>query len=152
MEVYRLSRERFAGSLSGRGAAICGARWNSVGVELIYTAGNRSLAMAEVVVHLTLASLPDDFVMMKILIPDYIDYREVNVEELPLHWNAFPYPSADQRIGDQFVAENLYCVLKIPSAVTKGDFNYLINPKHPDFSVISIVEVTKFPFDRRIFK
>jgi RES domain-containing protein len=152
MEVYRLSRERFAGSLSGRGTAIRGARWNSVGVELIYTAGNRSLAMAEVVVHLTLASLPDDYVMMKIMIPENLILREVTLNELPLNWNAFPYPSSDQRIGDQFVAENLYCVLKIPSAVTKGDFNYLINPNHPDFSFISIVEVTKFPFDRRIFK
>ena len=43
-----LAREKFAGSLSGKGAAISGARWNSVGIEMIYTAANRSLAMAEV--------------------------------------------------------------------------------------------------------
>ena len=35
MEAFRLSREKFASTLSGKGAAIKGARWNSVGVEII---------------------------------------------------------------------------------------------------------------------
>ncbi|NOU46578.1 MAG: RES family NAD+ phosphorylase [Bacteroidales bacterium] len=152
MEVYRLNRERFAGILSGRGSALKGARWNSVGVEIIYTAENKSLAMAEVAVHLTLATLPSDFVMMTIFIPDHVAMREVSLVELPFNWNAFPYPAVDQVIGDQFVTENSFCILKIPSAVTQGEFNYLINPRHPDFSQISIKEITKFPFDKRIFK
>jgi RES domain-containing protein len=46
MELFRLCREKYIKPLSGKGAAIKGARWNSVGVELIYTASNRSLAMA----------------------------------------------------------------------------------------------------------
>ena len=56
MEVYRLTRQKFASRLSGKGAAIKGARWNSPGVEIVYTAVNRSLAMAEVAVHFTLAT------------------------------------------------------------------------------------------------
>jgi RES domain-containing protein len=36
MEVFRLSREKYAATLSGKGAAIRGERWNSVGVEMIY--------------------------------------------------------------------------------------------------------------------
>ena len=70
MEVYRLSRESFALPLSGKGAALKGARWNSPGVELIYSAANRSLAMAEIAVHFTLATLPSDYVMLTIFIPD----------------------------------------------------------------------------------
>ncbi|MFY7847815.1 MAG: RES family NAD+ phosphorylase, partial [Bacteroidia bacterium] len=72
MEVYRLAREAYALPLSGLGAAIKGARWNSAGVELFYTAMNRSLAMAEVAVHFTLATLPDDYVMMTLDIPDQV--------------------------------------------------------------------------------
>jgi len=72
MEVFRLSREKFASILSGKGAAIKGARWNSMGVELIYCASNRSLAMAEVAVHFSLATLPNDFVMLTIFIPDTV--------------------------------------------------------------------------------
>lgn len=133
MEVFRLSRKKFSKSLSGKGSAIKGARWNSIGVELIYTAANRSLAMAEVAVHFSLATLPTDYMMVTIEIPDYINIKAVETRDLPSNWNDFPHPSSTQTIGDKFVKENKFCVLKIPSVVTKGDYNYLINPNHPDF-------------------
>ncbi|MEO6001365.1 MAG: RES family NAD+ phosphorylase [Chitinophagaceae bacterium] len=152
MEVYRLSREKFSNSLSGKGAAIKGARWNSVGVELIYTAANRSLAMAEVAVHLSLASLPTDYVMVTIFIPDDISLKKIILSDLPNDWNTFPPLFSCQIIGDQFTSENKYCVLQVPSAVTQGDYNLLINPNHAGFSEIKIVSIAKFPFDKRIFK
>lgn len=152
MEVFRLAREKYAYALSGKGSAIKGARWNSVGVELIYTASNRSLAMAEVAVHLTLATLPGDFRMVTIHIPDHINMKEVKMKDLPTNWQEFPHPATTQRFGDEFVAANKYCVLKIPSVVTQGDFNYLINPYHVDFKKIKIIEIVNFPFDKRIVK
>ncbi len=152
MEVFRLSRAAFARDLNGKGAALRGARWNSKGVELIYTAMNRSLAMAEVAVHLTLATLPDDYQMIAINIPDDVTIDEVHLNDLPLDWNVFPHPISTQKIGDQFVREGKYGVLKIPSSVTKGDFNMLINPNHVDFKRIAIKSIEPFPFDRRIFR
>ncbi|TVQ07946.1 MAG: RES domain-containing protein [Balneolaceae bacterium] len=152
MEAYRLTREKYSHSLSGRGAALKGARWNSPGIELIYTASNRSLAMAEVAVHFTLATLPADYMMMTLFIPDSIKLRKLTIQDLPPNWNDFPHPAATQVIGDRFVADNEYAVLQIPSVVTYGDFNLLINPYHPDFSGIKIADVVKFPFDRRIFR
>jgi RES domain-containing protein len=152
MEAYRLSREKFSTSLSGKGAAIKGARWNSIGVELIYSASNRSLAMAEVAVHFTLATLPSDYIMMTVFIPDDISVKKLNESDLPSDWNTFPHPLSTQTIGDAFVSENKYCVLQIPSVVTQGDYNFLINPNHPNFSRIKIITTSKFPFDKRIFK
>lgn len=152
MEVYRLSKQIYASTLSGKGAAIKGARWNSIGVEIIYTAHNRSLAMAEVAVHLSLATLPSDYMMVTIHIPDDISLLKLNLTDLPTDWNTFPHPSTTQAIGDQFIAENKYCVLQIPSAVTQGDYNLLINPNHPDFKRIKIILTENFPFDKRIFK
>ncbi|MBS1759430.1 MAG: RES family NAD+ phosphorylase [Bacteroidetes bacterium] len=152
MEVYRLSRNKFADTLSGKGAALKGARWNSIGVEIIYTAANRSLAMAEVAVHFTFATLPADYMMATIYIPDNVSLKKFNVADLPADWNAFPHLSVTQKIGDKFIADNKYCVLQIPSAVTKGDYNLLINPKHRDFAKIKILSVEKFPFDKRLFK
>ena len=151
MEAYRLSREKFA-ILSGKGAALKGARWNSIGVELIYTASNRSLAMAEIAIHFTLATLPGDYVMTTIFIPDNISIQKLNAADLPANWNTFPHQGFTQAIGDKFVLENKYCVLQIPSAVTAGDYNLLINPNHTEFSKIKILETGKFPFDKRIFK
>ena len=152
MEVFRLSREKFADTLSGKDAAIKGARWNSAGVEIIYTAANRSLAMAEIAVHFTLATLPGDYMMITIFVPDNISLQKLSVADLPFHWNTFPHPATTQIIGDQFIGHNKYCVLQIPSAVTQGDYNMLINPNHPDFKRIKIIIKKKFPFDKRIFK
>lgn len=152
MLVFRLVREKYGPSLSGKGAALHGARWNSAGTEMIYTAANRSLAMAEVAVHLTLATLPADFLMMSIWIPGDLEIAEIPAEELPPNWNAFPHPLSTQRIGDRFVAAAEHAVLKIPSVVTPGDFNYLINPKHLDFSRMKVESLERFPFDRRLFK
>lgn len=152
MEVFRLAREKYATPLSGKGAAIKGARWNSIGIELIYTAKNRSLAMAEVAVHFTLATLPEDYMMITIDTPDDIDNKFIEEVDLPTGWRDFPHPISTQRIGDAFVAENKYCVLIIPSVVTQGDFNVLINPHHKDFKKITIIKIEKFPFDKRIFK
>lgn len=151
MEVYRLARQKFA-NLSGKGAALKGARWNSIGVELIYTAVNRSLAMAEVAVRLTLATLPEDYVMMSIYIPDDVSLDKINAPDLRYNWHIFPYLTSTQAVGDKFVADNKYCVLQIPSSVTSGDFNFLINPRHAQFSTIKIIATVNFPFDKRIFK
>jgi len=151
MEVFRLTREKYSGSLSGKGAALKGARWNSTGVELIYTASNRSLAMAEVAVHFTLATLPADYVMVIIHIPDNIKIKDISIKDLPPGWKDFPYPSTTQKFGDNFVSENKYCILKIPSVVTQGDFNLLLNTNHKDFSKIKIAKIEKFPFAQRIF-
>lgn len=152
MEAFRLSREKYASPLSGKGAAIKGARWNSVGVEMIYTASNRSLAMAEVAVHLTLATIPGDYVMLTIYLPDDISTQKLTLKDLPTDWNAFPHPITTQIIGDKFIAENNYCVLQIPSVVTQGDYNLLINPHHSEFPKIKIIVIENFPFDKRIFK
>jgi len=152
MEAFRLSREKYAAPLSGKGAAMKGARWNSIGVEIIYTASNRSLAMAEVAVHLTLATIPGDYVMVTIRLPDDISTQKLTEADLPVNWNAFPHPVSTQIIGDKFIADNKYCVLQIPSVVTQGDYNLLINPYHSDFPKIKIIAIEKFPFDKRIFK
>ena len=152
MEVFRLSREKFAKDLSGKGAALKGARWNSPGVELIYTASNRSLAMAEVAVHFTYATMPDDYMMTTIFIPDNISISKLSPNDLPPDWNAFPHPLSTQTIGDQFISEHKYCLLQIPSVVTQGDYNILINPYHSEFLKIKIISAEKFPFDRRISK
>ncbi|MCD8539444.1 MAG: RES family NAD+ phosphorylase [Leadbetterella sp.] len=152
MEVYRLSRTPFSDSLSGKGAALKGARWNSIGVEMVYTAANRSLAMAEVAVHLSLATLPPDYMMLTIYIPDDISFKKLAVADLPPYWNAFPHSRDTQRTGDAFLSENTHCALQVPSAVTQGDFNILINPYHRDFARIRIIDKAPFPFDNRLFR
>lgn len=151
MQVFRLSREKYALPLSGKGASIKGARWNSPGTEIIYTAENRSLAMAEVAVHFTWATLPSDYVMMTISIPDDTSISILPTDDLPINWNSFPHSSLTQKFGDDFIMEGKAALLRVPSVVTLGDFNILINPHHKAFQEIKVERIEKFPFDQRLF-
>jgi RES domain-containing protein len=152
MKVFRLARRKFSLELNGKGAARFGNRWNSKGIEILYTAESRALAMAEVAVHLTIATLPNDYIMLTIDIPTSVEIEEILDTQLKKGWNSFPHILETQKIGDQFIDNRNSCVLKVPSAVVKGDFNYLINPNHADFKKIQITEAVNFPFDKRIFK
>ncbi len=150
MRVFRLTKRKYAGVLNGKGAAKSNNRWNSKGTEMIYTAESRALAMAEVVVHLSMDMLPDDFVMMEIDIPENVRVEEVVDFECGTY--LWPPNHETQKLGDGFVRAEECAVLKVPSMVVNGDFNFLINPAHSDFEEISVVDVVDFPFDARLFQ
>lgn len=151
MIVYRLSKSKFATDLSGRGAELVGGRWNSKGVPVIYTGESRALATTEIAVHVSLANLPIDYCIVSIDIPDnYIMAPEM--KDLPANWNELPHKIESQRYGDQFIFNSNFLVLKVPSAVVPGDFNYIINPRHKDIGLVKIIDISPYSFDKRLFK
>ncbi|WP_354355300.1 RES family NAD+ phosphorylase [Pedobacter sp. UYP30] len=147
-----MTKKKYAKELSGKGASKSANRWNSKGTEIIYSSESRALAMAEVAVHLTIATLPSDYVMIEIDIPNDLLIKELKLKDLPDNWNDHPQNIHTQKIGDKFIDLMDLCVLKVPSAVVQGDYNYLINPYHIQFKNIKIVDVKGFPFDKRIFE
>lgn len=149
MLVYRLSKEKYKNTLSGKGASIRGGRWNSPGVEIIYTASNRALAMSEVAVHVTFEMMPDNYWLMEIEIPD--DGPSFRVEQLPDSWNDFPYSESTRKIGDKLVSENIHLFYYVPSAVVQKEWNVLINPYHTQFPKVNILKSEPFQLDRRLF-
>lgn len=152
MELFRLHNKKYPVELSGIGASKFGARWNSKGTELVYLASSRALAMAEVVVHLNLSNLPSNFCMLTVYVSDSIGSTEIKNAELHADWNSFPETVVTQKIGDAFVAKKEFGLCKVPSAVVKGDFNYIVNPNHKDFEHIKIIQQDYFPIDSRLFK
>src|ERR1700739_4951597 len=66
MEAWRITRARkSAEALSGEGARIYGGRWNSPGIRMVYTAGSRSLAILEILAHLTKSAPLDNYVLYR---------------------------------------------------------------------------------------
>ncbi|MBC5773570.1 RES family NAD+ phosphorylase [Pontibacter sp. KCTC 32443] len=151
MIVYRLSRARFAKDLSGRGAELAGGRWNSKGTPILYTSDSIALCTVEVAVHMPLGIVPFDYQLVQIQLPSDIHITEVAETILPEDWKSFPHSNATQVIGDEFILEQQSLVLKVPSAAVQGTFNYLINPRHQDFSKVTIVGIEPFEFDKRLF-
>lgn len=153
MKVYRIEREKYLETtLSGTGASMAkGFRWNSFNTKLVYTAESRALATLEIAVHLDLAEdLPNDRYYVEINIPENLLTLEVKIEDLPDDWNSKPPSLTTQIIGDDFVFENDAAILKVPSSIVPEEFNYLINPNHPDSKKIKVTSKISMKFDSRL--
>ena len=153
MKVFRIERGKYLETtLQGIGAASTeGYRWNSLNTFLVYTAESRALAILEVSVHLDLSEdLPNDRFYVEIDIPDDVAILELSMDELPENWDAKPPILETQFIGDDFVAQKNAAVLKVPSAIVPPEFNYLINPNHPDAVKITVVSSQPLQFDNRL--
>lgn len=118
---------------------------------MIYTAENRALALAEIVVHLTAATLPNDYVMLTIEIPDSLKITEIKAAQLAVGWNVFPHTLETQKSGDNFIRNGNTAILKVPSAVVHGNYNFLINPMHKGIEKIKVSDIQGFPLDNRFF-
>lgn len=151
MIVFRLSKAAYANDLSGRGAEKAGGRWNSKGTTMVYTSESRALCTTEIAVHTPLGILPVDYVIIAIEIPDTVPVTELKTPALPDDWKSLPHSHSTQEIGDTFVTNEKTAVLKVPSAVVQGEFNYLLNPAHKDFKKIKVKLVEPFDFDERLF-
>src|SRR5690606_18483586 len=109
-----------------------------------------ALATLEVSVHLDLSEdLPLDRFYVEIEISDDIIITEVAVNDLPDDWQSKPPILITQIIGDDFVNQNQTAVLKVPSSIVPQEFNYLINPNHPDAKKIKVISTSPMMFDER---
>ena len=152
MIVYRLCKQEYCKDLSGYGAEKAGGRWNPKGYAALYTSVSRALAVLEVAVHIPLGILPTDYFMTTIEIPDDASILLLNISDLPKSWDRQPISNVSQGIGHDFITGNLNLVLKAPSVTVAGEYNLIINPKHPDFKNIKILQTEAFEFDSRLFK
>ena len=148
MDLFRLGACRYSGNLNGEGARIFGGRWNAEGVPAVYFASSRSLAVLEVLVHLPTGLLPDNFCMSKFAVD--VPFTEFKANDLPAKWQSYPFIKKTQLLGSQFFKENKSLLLKVPSAIVDGDFNYIANPLHPDIKRIEFLEKVSFSFDDRL--
>lgn len=151
MHVYRLANARRANDLSGEGASRAGGRWNRIGTAVLYTANSRALATLEVLVHTPLAFVPDNYRMLTLNVPDD-SLQSLPFDALPEGWNSLNPPESAKRLIDEWIGENRFLVLKVPSAVVEGDFNFLINPQHTRMKEVHFIDNQPYTFDTRLFR
>ncbi len=149
--IWRVIKDRWvAEGLSGEGARLYGGRWTSPGQPVIYCAQHLSLAILEILVHLGHRSALASYSKIGIEVADDL-VQQVSISELPDNWDV-PFPGIDlQRIGDRWLQARQSLVLRIPSAVTQEEFNYLINPLHQDYALLNLTRSEPMPVDTRLF-
>jgi RES domain-containing protein len=148
---FRITQTKHAPmAFTGEGAKRFGGRWNSVGTRMVYTASSLSLATLEMLVHLEEISTIVDYYTVIPLTFDRSLLQIIDPASLPKGWDRPEPIPATQILGDKWIAEASGVALQVPSAVTPGEVNYLLNPFHSSFRKISFEPAFDFKLDKRL--
>src|SRR5690606_13109781 len=117
------------------------------GTGIVYTSAHLSLAALELLVHVEPEDLPDDLVTFAIALPEDLLVEAVEEGSLPEGWRDARGSLHCRRVGEGWVHAASSVVLRVPSVVIPQVYNYLINPAHPDFRRIAVIQRTPFVYD-----
>jgi RES domain-containing protein len=152
VRVFRIGAAKYAKTaetaFSGEASLYGDGRWHHRGRPIVYAAEHLSLAMLEILVHLERRDEIQPFVSWDLEIPDNLVAPPPSVPEswqdnleLTRHW------------GDQWLAKQAAPVVRVPSFVIPTEFNFLLNPHHPQFTLKWVVKGPKFVvFDPRLLQ
>jgi RES domain-containing protein len=154
MRVWRICKKLHADSaFSGEGGLIAPGRWHQKGNRVVYTSQSLALATLETWVHVAPHSPLPDHVALSAYIPDDLRIHDISESSLPPTWRSVgPPPLLLRDIGTTWLDSQISAVARVPATTTPGEFNYLLNPLHPDFRSIRTGAQQPFSFDPRMWK
>ncbi len=117
---------------------------------MVYFAGSLSGATLEILVHTDdYGTIDGNFSYIPVGIPETcVDSLDKSL--LPPAWNSPVIIAATQTLGDEWISSSSSAILRVPSAITQGEYNFLGNPAHPDFSKLKIGPACEFKLDARL--
>ena len=150
VQVWRLCAAKYgATAFDGEGAKLFGGRWSPRGVPVAYCAESRALAVVEVLANVDeserLTALP--WVLVAAALPEELIEKPLRVPET---WRQFPHSLETMQFGAEWAKAQRSVALRVPSAVVPGEFNFLLNPLHPDFKRVKLAAPERFSFDPRL--
>jgi RES domain-containing protein len=101
------------------------------------------------VVHLDSSELLHHYVVFEVGIDESLVVK-IGWSQLPRNWRADPSPKKVREIGDEWARAGTSAVLQVPSATLPTEYNFLLNPRHPDFPRLAIGKPSPFRFDARL--
>jgi len=150
MQIWRICKKKhLLSAFSGEGGLYASARWTPQGIRAVYTAQSLALASLEVFVHSDSDKIP--LVAIQAFLPDDIAIKEIGANALPHDWQEQSAYPVLQQIGKQWFLTQETPVLKVPSAIVPVEYNYILNPAHPDFK-ISLDPPINFKLDKRMWR
>lgn len=151
-QAWRIVKERHAGTaFDGEGARLYGGRWNSPGVAAVYVSESRALATLEVLAGLQTNSPLPGYVLIPAEFDDSLVVA-IELEEVPADWRQNPPAPSTQRLGNDWIAQGESAVLRVPSVLVPKESNYVLNPRHPDFSAVMVGEPEPLSMDLRLLR
>ena len=133
------------GGLSGFSAD---GRWHRASRHLDYAAESLSLAILERLVHYKRFDALEPHVLYVLDIPNAMIE---SAPPPPPGWDGEDLLAAAQQIGDAWCDEQRSPALRVPSAVTPGEFNLMVNARHPAWRWDWVIAgPQRFAFDDRL--
>ena len=88
--------------------------------------------------------------LVTIAVPDKMTIREITISKLTPDWDVPDIIQYTQKMGDQFLLSKNELLLAIPSVLVPEEYNYLLNPLHPDFKKVKLIHQRRIGFDKRM--
>lgn len=128
---------------------MAGGRWNPVGSPIVYAAWTFEGALLEQLVHASIGALPANRRAVEIHIPDDASVEFVDASETP----GWDQESVSRRLGSEWLRSESSMALIVPSMVAQPwGFNVMLNPAHPEFSSVSVVDTVDIVWDPRFMR
>ncbi len=70
--------------------------------------------------------------------------------DLPQGWQEWPYLDELADIAEQWIRERKLWIMRVPSAQSPSEHNYLLNPLHPEHATLKLISIEPHPFDPRL--
>ena len=152
LTIYRITHRRYADEpFSGKGGLHYRSRWASKGQLVNYGTGHLATATLEKIAGVKRPDLLSEMVYVKAEVDrDLVDV--LLSEELPEGWDALPPTDETRQVGDRWLEAEESLLLRVPTVVLPGCYNYVINAAHPDAGGLEVVETNPLLLDNRVLQ
>lgn len=144
MQLWRLYREAHGPGLDGIGGLHAAGRWHELGRRVVYFGATAAIVVLEKLAHIDPAVLPADLVLARfegdVSVEDVLTGEADDINDI----------TQTRARGERFFEEQKACVLRVRSVVVPEEYNYMLNPLHPEAADIQVVEFRHFTFDGRL--
>jgi RES domain-containing protein len=148
MTVFRIALKKYGATareaFDGSSGYHADGRWHSRGRYLDYAAKSRSLATLERLVHYKRFDCVAPHVIFALEIPnEHVD----TILAPPRGWDGDDLHPDAQAIGDKWCDKGSSPALQMPSCVTPGEHNFMLNSRHPAWRWNWVSAAVPFAFD-----
>ena len=112
---------------------------------MVYASQHKSLAALEVRVHIDTTKKIKRYKSFAFQFDENL-MEVLRAGSLPKNWRQEPPPPSLQQLGDAWVQAATFPILAAPSVIIPDELNYLLNPKHADYSLLCTAYQARIPF------
>ena len=126
--------------------ADAGGRWSPPGTPCVYASLSPAGALLEYLAHLE-GEPPRGLMLAVAEAPAGATLSEINE---PSTWCDYPYRAEVQQVGADWLASGRSLALRVPSALSDGECNVLLNPGHAGYAAVQLRELRPIQIDTRL--